>query len=229
MRRAQKIAAAVLLVALFAAAYAILLLGGSPASSSRRRFPAPETSLIDQTPFETAGRLAQKADTPEEQELAKEALRLSDNELDLSLAVALEDAEAHPPALSPEAKQIASRLERNQKLQQALQAQVDQLTAQVSKSTGARQSDLQDQLDIAKASLDVANNDVDDAKRDLSAAGGNQHDRIQKMQQEHEAADKSRKSPEQIFPSPTAEKLGLLHRLEQWQALHDKKKLLLAA
>jgi small-conductance mechanosensitive channel len=218
-----------MLLALFAAAYGIFLLGRTAATSTRKKVAATDSSLIDQTPFETAGRLAQLADTPDEQELAKEALRLSDNELDLSLAVALQDAEAHPPALSAVAKQILARLERNQKVQQALEAQVGQLTAQVSKATGPRQSDLQDQLDIAKASLDVASNDVDDAKRDLTAAGGNQHERIEMMRQAHEAADKSRKSPDQIFPPPAAEKPGLLHYLEQWSALHEKKKLLLGA
>ena len=229
MRTAQKVAAVVLLLALFLAAYGIFLLGESSAPSPRRKAAASESSLVDQIPFETAQRLAQLADTPEEQELAKQALRLSDNELDLSLAVALQDAEAHPPALSPEARQIQARLDRSQKVQQALKAQVDQLTLQVPKATGSRQSDLQDQLDIARASLDVANNDVDDAKRDLTAAGGNQHDRIEQMRQAHEAADKSRKSPDQIFPPPAAEKLGLLHYLEHWVALHDKKKLLFAA
>ena len=226
MRTAQKIAAAALLLALFAAAYGIFLLGQSETPSARRKVAAGESSLVDQTPLETARRLAQLADIPEEQELAKEALRLTDNELDLSLAVALQDAEAHPPALSAQAKQILARLERNQKVQQALEAQVDQLTAQVSKSTGSRQSDLQDQLDIAKASLDIAGNDVDDANRDLTDAGGNQRDRIEKMRQAHEAADKSRKSPDQIFPQPVPEKLGLVHRLEQWGALRDKEKLL---
>jgi small-conductance mechanosensitive channel len=229
MRRAQKIGAAALLLALFAAAYGIFLLGRGQTTPAAKRNRAGDSSLIDQAPFEAAERLAQLADSAEEQELAKQALRLSDNELDLSLAVALQDAEAHPPQLSAQAKQILARLERSQKVQQALQTQVEALTGQVAKATGPRQADLEDQLDIAKASLDVANNDVDDANRDLTDAGGNQRDRIEKMRQAHEAADKSRKNPDQIFPQPVPEKLGLVHRLEQWAALREKEKLLLAA
>ena len=229
MRKAQKIGAAALLLGLFAAAYGIFLLGQARTTPAAKRNRAGDSSLLDQAPFVAAQRLAQLADSPDEQALAKEALRLSDNELDLSLAVALQDAEAHPPQLSAQAKQILARLERSQKVQQALQTQVQALTAQVAKATGPRQADLEDQLDIAKASLDVANNDVDDANRDLTAAGGNLRDRIEKIRQAHEAADKSRKNPDQIFPQPVAEQLGLVHRFEQWSALRDKEKLLRAA
>jgi len=226
LRTTQKIAAVALVLALGTTAYGIYLLGHASVVSAKKKAAASENAVVDQMPFKTSQRLAQMADTPEEQEFAKEVLRLSDYELDLSFAVALQDAEAHPPELSPEAKEIQKRLQKSQKLQQALQAQADQLTAQVSKATGQRKSDLQDQLDIAKVSLDVANNDVDDANRDLTDAGGNQRDRIEKMKQSHEEADKSRKDPEKIFPQPSEDKLGLVHHFQQWSALNIKKKLL---
>ena len=226
MRTAQKVAAAVLVVGLSATAYGIFLLGHASVVSAKKKAASSENALVDQTPFQTAQQLAQMADTPEEQELARDVLRLSDYELDLSFAVALQDAEAHPPELSPEAKEIQQRLQKNQKLQQALQVQVDQLTEQVKKATGQRKADLEDQLDMAKASLDVANNDVDDANRDLTDAGGNQRDRIGKMKQSHEEADKARKDRERIFPQPAQEKLDLVHRFQQWSALNTKKKIL---
>jgi len=226
LRTPQKLAAAALIIALGAAAYGIFLLGHASTVSAKKKAASSENALVDRTPFKTAQQLAQMAGTPEEQELAKEVLRLSDYELDLSLAVALQDAEAHPPDLSAEAKEIRRRLQKNQKLQQALQGQVDQLTAQVLKATGPRKSDLEDQLDMAKASLDVANNDVDDANRDLTDAGGNQRERIEKMKESHEEADKARKDPERIFPQPAEDKLGLVHSFQQWSALNAKRKLL---
>ena len=225
MRTPQKIAAAALLLSLFAAAYGIFLLGRTSTVSATKK-ASSDAALVDQTPFKTAQQLAQLADSPEEQELAKETLRISDYELDQSFALALQDAEAHPPALSAESKTIQQRLQKNQRLQQALQSQVDQLTAQVAKATAARKSDLQDQLDIAKASLDVADNDVDDANRDLTDAGGNQRDRIAKLKQSHEDADKSRKKPDEIFPQPAPDKPGLIHHFETWSALNYKKQLL---
>ena len=229
MRTAQKIAAVSLMLALGATAYGIFLLGHAAVVSAKKKAAASENALVDQTPFQTAQQLAQLADTHEEQELSKEVLRLSVYELNLSFSLALQDAEAHPPDLSAEAKEIQQRLQKNQKLQQALQAQVDQLTAQVAKATGQRKADLEDQLDIAKASLAVANNDVEDASRDLTDAGGNQRERIEKMKESHEAADKARKDPDKIFPAQQEEKLGLVHRFQQWSALNNKKKLLQGA
>src|ERR1051326_7448693 len=147
MRTPQKLAAAALLLALAAAGYGIFLLGHASTVSAKKKAAANDSALVDQTPFKSAQQLAQMADTPEEQEIAKEALRLGDYELDLSFSVALQEAEAHPPDLSAEAKQILARLKQNQKLQLALQSQVDQLAAAVAKSTGARKPELQEQLD----------------------------------------------------------------------------------
>jgi len=228
MRIAQKMAAGGLVVALAAAGYGIFVLGRPSAVSAKKKAAAAEVALVDQTPVKTAQQLAQSADTPEEQKLAKKALQVSDWELDLSFNIVLQDAEAHPPDLSTEAKEMDARLRKAQNLQQALQAQVDQLTAEIAKASASKKDALQDQLDLAGASLDVATNDVDDAKRDLSDAGGNVHDRIEKMKEQHEAADKTEANDGTKFPATAPEQLGVVHRVQQWLALNSKKKLLLA-
>jgi len=228
MRIAQKMAAGGLVVALAAAGYGILVLGRPSAVSAKKQAAAAEVALVDQTPVKTAQQLAQLADTPEEQKLAKEALRLSDWELDLSFNIALQDAEAHPPELSAEAKEMQARLRKAQNLQQALQAQVGQLSAEIAKTSASRKDALQEQLDLARANLDVASNDVDDAKRNLSDAGGNVHDRVEKMKEQHEAADKAQANDGTKFPAAAPEQLGVVHRVQQWLALNSKKKLLLA-
>ncbi len=166
MRTGQKFAATVLIVALGGAVYGIVLLGHSSIVSAKKKAAAAQVALVDQTPFRTAQELAQLADTREEQDLAKEALRLSDYETDLSFNIALQDAEAHPPQLSAEAKTIEVRLKKAEKLRQAMQAQVDELKAETNKANGSKKEDLQNQLDLASANLDVASNDVDDARRD---------------------------------------------------------------
>lgn len=226
MRTVQKIAAGGLIVVLGAAGFGIWKLGHTATVTAKKKADAAQAALVDQTPLNTAQALAQLADTPPEQDLAKEALRLSDYELDLSFNIALQDAEAHPPELSAEAKEIQARLQKAQKLEQGLQIQVDQLTAEIGKASAAKKDALQDQLDLAEASLDVASNDVDDAKRDLTDAGGNLHDRIEQMKQAHEAADKVRESAEQKFPAAPVELPGVVHRVQQWMALNAKKNLL---
>ncbi len=229
MRTAQKIAAGGLIVALGATAYGIFALDHPSAAVQKKQAIAAQGAPVDQTPLRDAQQLAQLADTPEEQALAKEALRLSDYELDLSFNVALQDAAAHPPALSAQAKQIQARLQKAQKIQQALQTQVNQLTAEVAKAGAAKKDIFQDQLDLANANLDVASNDVDDAKRDLTDAGGNLRDRIENMKEQHEAADKARSATEQKFPTEAPEKLGIVHRVQRWLELNAKKRLLLRA
>ena len=226
MGPAQKMAAAGVALLLAGAAYGIFALGRPSAGAAKKQAAAAQAALVDQTALKTAQALAQVADTKDEQELAQAALRLSDYELDLSFNIALQEAAAHPPELSAEAREIQKRLQKAQRLQQALQGQVDQLTSEVAKAPATKKEALQDRLDLAKASLDVASNDVDDAKRDLTDAGGNLHDRIEQMKQEHEEADKARAAAEQKFPSEQPEQLGIIHRIQQWSALHAKKKLL---
>src|SRR5258705_5109468 len=226
MRTAQKIAVGGLVVALAAATFEIFELGQPSTVSAKKKAAAAQTALVDETPLKTAQQLVQLADTPEEQAFAKDVLRLSDYELDLSFNIALQDAEAHPPELSAEAKEIQARLQKAQKFQQALQGQVNELTAEIAKASGAKKDALQDQLDLAKANLDVATNDVEDAKRDLTEAGGNLHDRIEKMKEQHEQADKERAAAEQKFPSAAPEKVGVVHRVQRWIELNAKKKLL---
>jgi small-conductance mechanosensitive channel len=226
MQTAQKIAATGLILALGAAGYGIFELDHPSEVLAKKKAASAQAAPVDQTPLKDAQELAQMADTPEEQELAKKALRLSDYELDLSFNIALQDAGAHPAELSAEAKEIQAGLQKAQKFQQALQGQVNELSAEIAKASGAKKDTLQDQLDLAKANLDVATNDVDDAKRDLTDAGGNVHDRIEKMKQQHEEADKAREAAEQKFPSEVTEKLGVVHRVQRWMELRAKKQLL---
>lgn len=224
MNSAQKIAAAGVAIALAAAIYGIVELGRPSIVSAKKKAAGSQSALVDQTPLKTAQDLAKLADTQDEQKLAQDALRLGDHELDEAFAIALHDAEAHPPALSAEALEIEVRLNKAQRLHDAVQAQVTQLTAQVAKASGEKKDTLQDQLDLAQADLDLAENEVDDAKLDLADAGGNLRDRVAQAKQEHEAADRAQEAVK--FPAPVEPKPGLVHLFEEWFALRNKKALL---
>src|ERR1043166_2086324 len=151
MRMSQKVAASGLILALGAAGYGIFALGKTSTAAAQRKAAEAQSSLVDLMPLKTAQQLAQLADTPEEQELAKDALRISDRELDLSFNIALQDADAHPPELSREAKEIQKQLQKAQKIQQAVQAQVDQMTTELAKAPLSKKEALQDQLDLARS------------------------------------------------------------------------------
>ena len=226
MRSRQKISAIALALLLGAVVYGLIRTTepqAVPSSQDNGKHGVPSrVPLVDQSPLKTAQQLAQLATTPEERPLAEEALRLADREVDLAFAAALRDAAENPPVLSPEAKEIEARLQKAQKLLKADQALVAQLTDAAAKATGDKKETLGDQLDLAKAELELDQDEVDDAKQDLIRAGGDPEDRIQEMVQEHEAAAHGNASAIPNTPPPPEER-GLIRRFQQWSALHQKQ------
>jgi len=227
MRVAQKIAAVALAVGLGGTIYGIVRTGESASAATKKARKAAAGQLVDQTALANARQLAQLADTADEQEIAKEALTFGDHELDLAFDIALRNADAHPVALSNEAKEIQTRLQKAHKVQQSLQAQVVQLTAEIAKTAGAKKQSLDDQLDIAKSSLELARDEVAVAEGDLDDAGGNQRGRIEQLKQSHESAEKAITAVK--FPDLAPEQLGLVHRYQQWSALRQKMQMLAKA
>src|SRR5271154_6244936 len=232
MKNLSRIAGVVLALLLGAAAYGIFHTEPPPASlpvstttGAGAATPAGSQPVEDQTPLKIAQQLAPLATLPEERPLAQDAIRLADHELDLAFAAALRDAAQHPPALSPEAKEIQARLQKAEKALAADQAQVTQLTAADAKATGDRKDALDDQLDIAKAQQELDQDEVDDAKQDLIRAGGDPQDRIQAMVKDHEASTHATEAALAAATTPTEER-GLIHRAAQWWALHKKQLLL---
>lgn len=231
MNTIQKASAVVLAGALGAAVYGVfrlrpLTVSTSPADRGQRS--ASQASLVDQSPLKVAQQLAQLADTPDEQALAKQALAVADHEVDLAFAQALREATLYPPPLTAEAKQVQVRLQKAQKTLEADQAEIKQLSAAADKATGDRKDKLNDRLTLAKAQADLDQDEVDDAKEDLIRAGGDRHGRIQQLQQEHDDAGRGAAAS---FPPPSSasEQRGLINRLQQWSVLNQKKRLLAQA
>jgi len=196
-----------------------------------RKAPAPQRQLVDVRPLETAHRMAALAGTPEEQALAHEAEKTADHEVDLAFYDALRRVQDTPVKLSPEAKELADR---KAKTEQALKDDQENLKVLTRKLAGAPESqkdNLQDQLDVAKAQLELDQDEFDDASEDLEQAGGDPESKIKRLQQQHEAGDHnppaagSSVNPyEQDYKART-----LLAAARAWQALRDKKSQLEAA
>jgi len=184
--------------------------------------------MVDQSPLTTAQKLAQLAASPEERTLAEQALRLGDYEVDLAFDTALRDARLHPPALSPEAKESQERLQKAEKLLLADQDDAKRLAEQVAKASESKRESLEADLVQAEADMELDQDEVDDAKEDLIRAGGDLADRIQALKKEHEEVGHGTPSALPSGPAP-AEKVGLIHRAEQWTALHQQKLQLWAA
>ena len=221
MKSRRKIIAMIVVLLLGATMYGLYRTGqpaNAPVAPDRTKYggaaPAP---IVDQTPLLTAQRLAKMALSAEELPFAQEALRLGDQEMDLAFAAAVREAEEHPPVLSTEAKGIQARLQQAERALEADEAQVKE-----EKATGEKRDALDDQLDVAKAQLELDQDEVDDAKQDLIRAGGDPQGRIQTIVEEHEAASHVADSLK-VTVTALVEMRGLIHRFQQWSVLHQKQ------
>src|SRR5260370_3258217 len=226
MKTTQKIVAVGVVALLGVVAYG-LFRAGQPANAHAINVKTAnggpsQAAIVDQTPLLTAQRLVQMATSVEEKPFAEEALRLADHEMDLAFAAAVRDAEENPPVLSAQAKEIEKRLQKLEKALEADKAQVTQLTAAYEKASEDRKDSVGDQLDVAKAQQELDQDEADDAKQDLIRSGGDPKGRIQTMVEEHEAASHAADSLHASV-SNAVEERGLIHRVEQWSALHQKQ------
>ncbi len=229
MKTKREIAAIVLVALLGAVAYGMFRTGqpaSAPAMNTKTEYGGPaQAPIVDQSPLLTAQRLALMPTSTEEQPFAEEALRLGDHEMDLAFAAAVRDAEEHPPVLSAEAKEIQARLQQAERAVEADKAEVARLTTAFEKASADKKDALDDQLDVAKAQLELDQDEADDAKQDLIRSGGDPKGRIQSMVEEHEAASHVADTMH-VSVSNDVEAQGLIHRVQRWSALQQKQQLL---
>jgi small-conductance mechanosensitive channel len=221
MQKRQKIAALVivLLVGLTLYGFWATRQLSTPETTSGRQAGKP---LVVLRPLKTAQQMAQLASTSEERTLAQEALRLADYDVDLAFDEAIREALLHPPPLSPEAVACKAREGKAQKALEAAQERAKQLSEQFAKVPADKQEAIEAALIQVEADMDLAQDELDDAKHDLQQAGGDPVDRLRAMKAQHEAAGQNTQS---AIPTgqELAQQLGLIHRVMQWRSLHQKQ------
>ena len=130
-----------------------------------------------------------------EEALAHEAEKVGDHEVDLAFFDALRTAEENPPPLSPETKTLAVRKEKAEQALKEDQEEIAQLTRKLAAAPEAQKDNLQDQIDVAKAQMDLDQDEVDDAAEDLEQAGGDPQAKIKRLKAEHDASDQLPRAP----------------------------------
>jgi small-conductance mechanosensitive channel len=150
--------------------------------------PRP-VGLVDSQPLLTAQRLASLAATPEEQEFARNALRVSDHEVDMAFAAALHQATEHAPPVPAAAQPILANVHAAQQRVKAGQQEVARLKQLVNQADESAKPALQDKLDLAQATLEVDQEDVEALRQELIRAGGDPRSKIQELKEQHEALD----------------------------------------
>jgi len=200
-------------------------------TQSARAPGSPSTPLVDQKPLQTARKLAALAVTPEEQDLAHEALKLSDHEVDLAFADALREAAEHPPQTTPELRQLEARATRAEAILKADQDRITQLNRQVAKVSGQDKDSLEDQLDVLKGQSELDQDELDDANEDLLRAGGNPQGKLQRLLQEHDATEHDQLVSRPVAaaaPAANYQATSLWTLIQAWFELRDKQRQLAA-
>lgn len=205
MNRYYRIISAALLVLLIVTVAGLFLTSRpivEPRSGSRyRNTPYYRLAKETEDQFDTARKLAAGAVTREEQWMAREALRIADNEVDLAFATALQEAAEHPTPLSAEAQAISDRLKKAQARMDLDQAELARLKKSLAGAKEGTKDALQRQRQLIEAQTDLDQDELDDAHQDLIRAGGDPQGIIERMKQRYEAREQASGGLQAFVPS----------------------------
>jgi small-conductance mechanosensitive channel len=184
-------------------------------------------NLVDQRPWQTAQSLAALATTAEEVAYARQAERLADHEVDQAFASALREANlrAEHRTLTGEPLALSQKVQQLEQVVAQDQAQLDRLTAppgaKAARPQAAQESQsVSDDLDIAKAQLQLDSDELADAQEDLARATGDNRVEIQSELAAREAAmhkyDSGSSDNGEIAVISVARRGTLARRLTGW-------------
>src|SRR5450631_3431427 len=122
--------------------------------------------MVDQRPWQTAAALAALAQSAEERELARDAERLADHEIDQGFSQSLRQASLEKPNLSGKALALQQRVTELQETIKNDQARIASLSAGVGTKPAGAVSNGGD-LEIAKAQLGLDQDELADSVEDL--------------------------------------------------------------
>lgn len=173
-------------------------------------------SLVDQRPWQTIEALSPLAVSTEEKRLAREAQRLADHEVDQAFAQALRQAALETRTLTGDALMLQQKVAALQAVIKEDQARVDALVA-ASKGVNPPGTD---ELDIAKAQLQLDTDQLNDVSEDLATVSGDKRGQIQQELTAREAAMKKYDEQGDITgpsSSQSARRYGTLYgRVSAW-------------
>ena len=194
-----------------------------PSGRGLRRTAHARERLVDQSPLLTARSLVPLATTPEERQLALQAERLGNHSVDLAFSDALRRAANAQPPQTPEIKQLSSAKAKAEEAVEAGQRLMQRLSRQLAAASGTMKDTLEDQLEVAKAQLDLDKDELETASSDLAKAGGDPQAKIKRLKEAHEAADRESTQAMLATKAPPLFQSGsLVGRILEWRAQRAK-------
>src|SRR4051794_36029184 len=151
---------------------------------AKSKTAATKSVLVNEQPWRTARRLAKRATSKEEADFAQEAMRLSDQELDLAFNTALRQARNKLTASSPETLEMRKRVRDLEAEVKSDQADIKRLTTAAEGNAKTAAGSQQD-LALTRAELALHQEELEDAKQDLERTGDDAEARIQRMLSDH--------------------------------------------
>jgi len=184
-------------------------------------------SPVDLRQLHAAQTLAELAVTPEEQGLARDAIRKADQEVQFAFATALYTAASQPIPSTPEIKADLERISKDEQEDAGLSADAARLAKLLAGATNKQKETLTQQLDLTKARQELVEDQLADAHQDLERAGGDPQSRTQRMVDEYNASKQG--SGGQLDLSIVGRQAGstlavsgsFLARARAWYALHS--------
>jgi hypothetical protein len=190
--------------------------------------------VVDQRPWQTAATLAALAQSAEEKELAREAERLADHEVDQAFSQSLRQASLEKPNLSGKALALQQRVAELQETIKNDEARIASLSASAGTKAAGGVSPSGSDLEIAKAQLGLDQNELTDSLEDLARESGDQRVKLQQELVARQAAmkqyrDSASKDDGQTAVASAEQYKTFAQQLSTWRSLRRRKQLLAQA
>jgi len=196
---------------------------------------ATSGTLVDLSPWQTAQALAALAVTAEEKDFARDAERLADHSVDQAFAAALREANLRAEHAAPTGA-AAELMQQVQQLQQFVAQDKDAVNklsapkgpANAGSAAAGESND--DEVNIAKAQLQLDTDELADLTDDLGRAEGDQRSEINSELAAHEATmkkyDTGEQEPGQLAVLSVSRFATLAGRLGALSSLHSRQQLI---
>ena len=191
------------------------------------------SGVVDQRPWQTAATLAALAQSTEEKELAREAERLADHEVDQAFSQSLRQASLEKPNLSGQALALQQRVTELQETIKNDQARIASLSAGTGRRPAGAVSNGSD-LEIVKAQLGLDQNELTDSIEDLARESGAQLVKLQQELAARQAAmkqyrDSASKDGGQTAVASAEQYKTFAQQLSTWRSLRNRRQLIAQA
>jgi len=172
-------------------------------------------NLVDQKTLDTARALAAQAWTREEHSLARRAVGVADDAVDLAFTITLRDAASNLAPPTEEIRKIQARLKEAETSVLADQDTIEALQG----SSDKNNPEVKQEITLAQAQLALDQEVVGSARQDLMRAGGDLQGVLKRMLDAHLT---SHAPPTLPNGPPFAESWSLVSHLRTWRMLRGK-------